>query len=275
VTMLNFAFPFDGVALAITLGITLFAFSIVWVASLKLNDAGIVDYYWGLGFPVIGWVTLWLAGAARWPVLLLLVAVTLWAIRLTSHMVARHIRSGVEDPRYAAMRAKGGPNFKMRSLVTVFLLQGFLMWLIAAPLHALVMASSEAGWLFWLGMKIFAIGFIIETVADWQLMRFRNDPRNKGQVLAEGLFAWSRHPNYFGELLLWWGLAASAFALTGSPYVLVGPALLSLIMIKVSGPPLLADHMKDRPGYAQWAERTPPLLPRMPSRRTARITPAE
>jgi steroid 5-alpha reductase family enzyme len=275
VTLLNFAFPFESLALVATLGVSLLAFSIVWMVSLKLNDAGIVDYYWGIGFPVIGWTTLFLSGQAHWPVILVLAAVTLWAVRLTSHMVLRHMRSGVEDPRYATLRANGGPNFKMRSLVTIFWLQGMLMWLIATPLHALVIAAPDTNWLFWLGMKLFLIGFLVETAADWQLMRFRNDARNKGQVLMEGLFAWSRHPNYFGELVLWWGLGLAAFALTGSLYVLIGPALLSLIIVKVSGPPPLAAHMKNRPGYAEWAACTPAIVPRPPSRPVVSRTPAE
>jgi steroid 5-alpha reductase family enzyme len=270
------ALPFDRFSLVVTFFVTIVAFSIVWLASLKTEDAGLVDYYWGLGFPIIGWLTLALSGHNSVSAWILLGATTLWALRLTLHMVVRHRRSGAEDPRYAKMRAAGGPGFKRRSLFTIFWLQAVLLWLIGTPLHAL------GGWplatpnlLFWLGMKLFAIGFVYEAVADWQLMRFRADPRNKGQLLTRGLFALSRHPNYFGEVLLWWGLALATFAVCGSLVVFVGPAVLSLVLIKVSGPPMLAGLLEARPGYDDWVRSTPVLVPRLWRQPRSLRTPAK
>jgi steroid 5-alpha reductase family enzyme len=275
-TPLDFGLPFDSLALGITLAVTIAAFSIVWLFSLRLNDAGIVDYYWGLGFPVIGWLTLWTTGAGGPAAIIIMAAATLWAVRLTAHMISRHIRAGVEDPRYAKMRAAGGPGFKQRSLFTIFWLQGVLMWLIAAPLHAAgTMSLSDPNFLFWKGMALFFAGFLIESIADWQLTAFRNAPGNKGKVFTEGFFAWSRHPNYLGELMLWWGLGIAVFAVSGSPYVLIGPALLTLILLKLSGPPMLAAHMADRPGYAEWMARTPALLPSPFGKRFRGQAPAE
>ncbi len=215
---LSFIPAFDGAALLLSLLVTLAAFTVLWVASLRLNDAGIVDYYWGLGFPVIGWLTLFVAGDVSASSIAIASAATLWAARLSAHMITRHIAAGVEDPRYARMRAAGGPNFKQRSLFTVFWLQAVLMWLIAAPLHgAIGLAAPNA--LFWFGLMVFAFGFSIETIADWQLRRFKATPSAKGRLMTGGLFAWSRHPHYFGEITLWWGLTLAVFAVSGNPYV--------------------------------------------------------
>jgi steroid 5-alpha reductase family enzyme len=274
-TALTFAIPFDGLSLGISFLVTMTAFSLLWLLSLKWNDSGIVDYYWGLGFPVIGWITLGLTGNTSFAAVLIALAVTIWAVRLTLHMVVRHIRAGVEDPRYAKMRAAGGPDFKRRSLFYIFWLQAVLLWLIAAPVHALATPLLSMGPLFWFGMALFLIGFGIETMADWQLMRFRNQPLNKGRLMTAGLFAWSRHPNYFGEILLWWGLAFAVFAASGSPYVFIGPALLTLILLKVSGPPMLADHLKSRAGYADWIATTRSVLIWPPKKPVRVPSPAE
>jgi steroid 5-alpha reductase family enzyme len=271
--LLHFGFPFDAAALAVTLAITLMVFALLWLVSLKVDDAGIVDYYWGLGFPVIGWTTYAMTGGGT-AALILLAGTTVWALRLAAHMILRHQKTRVEDPRYAKMRAEGGPNFKMRSLATIFLLQGLLLWLIASPLHATgLMIETNA--LFWFGLIIFVVGLVYETVADWQLMQFRNNPRNSGRLMQDGLFRYSRHPNYFGEIVLWWGLAIAAFAASGSPYLFVGPALLTLILLRISGPPMMAAHLAGRPGYEEWLRRTPALIPRFGRMRVPVQTPAE
>jgi steroid 5-alpha reductase family enzyme len=267
---------FDLVALGVTFGVTIAAFTLLWVVSLRINDAGIVDYYWALGFAVIGWLTLAMTGQPTIAALIVLSAITLWAVRLTTYLVIRHARMPGEDPRYAKFRAEGGPNFKRRSLVTIFWLQGALLWLTATPAHLAGSADlSQTNALFWLGMAIFAAGFVIEAAADYALLAFKADPANRGRLLTTGLFAWSRHPNYFGEILVWWGLGLAVAASSGAWLALFGPALLTLVLVKVSGPPMQVAALNKRPGYEEWAATTPLIFPRPPRRRRRAMQPAE
>ncbi len=132
------------------------------------------------------------------------------------------------------------------------------------------------GILFALGMLLFLAGFAFETIADRQLEAFRRDPSNKGKLFTGGLFAWSRHPHYFGEMSVWIGIGLAVIGLTGAPLALFGPLLLVVLLMTLSGPPMLGDLLKDRPGYAEWAARTPALFPRPPRRpRDGFTAPAE
>jgi steroid 5-alpha reductase family enzyme len=251
--------------LAITLGVTFAAFTVLWVISLKINDASIVDYYWGLGFPVVGLLEAMVVPLNGWGQIFLAV-VTFWALRLAWHLIARHRRSTAEDARYAAMRAAGGPNFKRNSLFYIFWLQALILWLVASPVHVALLGAHQPPlqWLFWLGIAIFSIGMTIETVADAQLARFKRNPSNQGKLLTGGLFAWCRHPNYFGESVLWWGLGMAAYALSGSVLAFAGPAMLTGLLLKVSGVPMLDTLLRSRPGYDAWVATTPAFLPRVP-----------
>ncbi len=250
--------------LAITLGVTIAAFTALWIISLKGNDASIVDYYWGPGFAVIGFLEAMAMPRDGWSQIFLALVV-LWAFRLAGHLIARHRRSTAEDARYAAMRAAGGPHFKRNSLFTIFWLQALVLWLVASPVHVamLAMQAPVLLWLFWLGIAVFLLGMTIETVADAQIARFKRDPANKGMLLTSGLFAWCRHPNYFGESLLWWGLALVAYALSGSFLAFVGPAVLTGLLLKVSGVPMLDTLLHSRPGYDAWVASTPAFFPRI------------
>lgn len=261
-------------SLATTLAICLAAFSGLWVVSLFKNDASIVDWYWGLGFGVVALSHAILHGTSA-PGWMLTVFTVLWALRLTGHMVRRHIRKGREDARYAAMREAGGKTFKRDSLVKIFWLQAIIMWVIATPLHAgLLYRDGEPGTLLLLvGSIVFLGGFLVETVADAQLDRFNRDPANKDRLMTEGLFAWSRHPNYFGEAVLWWGLGLIGFSLSGMWWSFVGPAILTFLLIKVSGVPMLEDLLAKRPGWSEYAARTPAFFPRPP--RQPHTAPAE
>lgn len=248
------------------LGVTILAFAALWTLSLRKKDCGVVDLYWAFGFAVIAW-TEYLAGAARgWEATLLIALVTLWSARLGAHLVRRHLRATGEDPRYRAMREKGGPNWPMASFWWVFMLQAIVMWLVATPLHVALATREEAAFpLFvWLGALLFAAGFTIETIADNAIARFRADPANAGKLLTTGLFAWSRHPNYFGEATLWWGLGLIAFGISGGWLALVGPLLLHVLLVKVSGVPILSEYLSSRPGYSDYAARTSAFIPMPP-----------
>jgi steroid 5-alpha reductase family enzyme len=249
-----------------TLVVTILAFSALWALSLAKRDCGVVDLYWAFGFAVIGWIEFAAVPARGWPATLLILMVTSWALRLGVHLVRRHVRATGEDPRYRAMREKGGPAWPMRSFWWVFMLQAVVMWLVATPLHAAFTTSLEPQFpvLIALGALLFAVGFVIESLADAAIARFRDDPGNRGALLTKGLFAWSRHPNYFGEATLWWGIGLVALGISAQWAALVGPLLLTFLLVKVSGVPILGEYLSARPGYAEWAARTSAFIPLPP-----------
>lgn len=257
--------------LAASLGAVMALFAVLWLVSLRLRDVGVVDIIWGPGFALIAWLEWLWATPSHVGATLLLVAVTLWAARLGAHLYARHRLSGREDARYAAMRAADPDAFPRRSFLKVFVLQAVILWALALPIHLAMLGSAPgpAGVLAMLGLALFAIGFALEAVADFALLSFRRDPSNRGRLLTSGVFAWSRHPNYFGESLLWVGLGLIAWDASGQIWVLLGPAALIGLLLKVSGIPLLEAHLDaTRPDFAAYKARTSAFLP-WPPRRVA------
>ncbi|WP_181705411.1 DUF1295 domain-containing protein [Chthonobacter rhizosphaerae] len=253
--------------LAATFIATIALFSVVWALHVKKEDAGIVDFFWGVGFALVAWLSVALTGATTPVGLLFALLVTLWAARLTAHMVWRHRHMGGEDARYRAMRTKGGPHWWWRSLFTLYWLQAAIQWVLALPVHAALLYGTADPMmpLVTLGVVLFLAGFGIEAVADRQLWSFKANPANAGRLMTAGLFSWSRHPNYFGETVLWWGLGLVAFAESGAWWALVGPALITVLLTRVSGVSLLDAHLRaTKPGYAEWAARTPAFVPRPP-----------
>ncbi|MHB2166002.1 DUF1295 domain-containing protein [Alsobacter sp. R-9] len=256
-----------GAALA-ALVVTVAVFAALWLYSLRREDCSVVDLYWGFGFAVIAWVEAGLVGGFTPARLVFIGLVTLWSLRLGIHLLLRHRAAEEEDARYAAMRQNDPVNWPRRSFWMVFMLQAVVMWLVASPVHMAVadtLAPEPATWLLVAGSALFVSGFALEAAADRQLVMFKADPANRGRLLTTGLFAWSRHPNYFGEAMLWWGLGLYAFALSGSAVALVGPALLTWLLMRVSGIPPLEAHLSQRPGFADYAARTSAFVPRPPS----------
>lgn len=248
---------------AATLVVSVTAFSVVWLISLARRDASLVDVYWGPGFAVIGGVGLYVAGQSSPAALILFALVALWAARLMVHIVRRHRG---EDARYRAMRDKVGPSFAWTSLATVFWLQALIQWCVATPLHAVASQGSAAlqlNGLFSAGIVLFTGGFAIEWAADTAVVRFKANAANAGRLLTTGLHGICRHPNYLGEIVLWWGLGVMAFAATSAWWAFAGPALLTALIVKLSGVPMLDAMFRERPGYAEWAARTPALWPRL------------
>ncbi len=248
--------------------ITCVAFTAIWLINVATRDAGAIDYYWGPGFAVIGAVHVAFnagATALQW---VFLAAVAFWAARLALQLVPRHHSSHAEDGRYRAMRETGGPSWWWASLFKVFLLQAVLLWIIAAPVHIALGGTPLAqplGALFWIGIALYALGLAIEWIADRQLAHGKTVATAAGaepetSMVTTGLWGLSRHPNYVGEIVLWWGLGLSAFALSGSALVFVGPALLAAVIAGVSMP-LTEQHMeRTRPTYAEYKARVPALV---------------
>ena len=204
----------------------------LWGLSLIKRDASIVDPCWGLGFVIIAWVTVWQIGWQDLRDGLLVTFVTLWGLRLSIYLFWRNHGKG-EDRRYTAMREKHGSNFWWVSLLTVFILQGVLMWFISLTVQSGMFYSetAEIGWIAWLGVLVWAVGFFFETVADFQMAKFKSDSDSEGKVMDRGLWRYSRHPNYFGNFCIWWGLFLIA-ANANSWWTVVCPALMSFFAFK-------------------------------------------
>jgi steroid 5-alpha reductase family enzyme len=240
---------------------TWLVFTLFWVASLPRQDAGIVDFYWGPGFAIIAWLA-WLMGSVNeLHNGFLLVAITGWGARLGWYMTKRH--QGTEDARYRTMREHHGTGFNRKSLWMVFWLQAVIQWLASSPaLVAAIATPRPIEWLIWIGALVFAGGFALEIMADNEVAHFRTDPSNRGTLLTTGLHARIRHPNYLGEIVLQWGMGLIAFAGTLNPLAFMGPALMTVLIVKVSGVPLLEEEFKTRPGYAEWAAKAGVLWPK-------------
>ncbi|MBI5068965.1 MAG: DUF1295 domain-containing protein [Deltaproteobacteria bacterium] len=239
----------------------------LWLVSLVLRDASVADPFWGLGFALVAVVGLFLSEPS--PRAVLAAGLTAaWGLRLTVHLSNRWARSGEEDRRYRAMRAGWGDRFPAVSLFTVFLLQGALLWTVSLPLQAAVAggAGRPLGLLDLLGAGLVIAGIAFEAVADAQLARFLRDRKARGEVLQTGLWRYTRHPNYFGDALVWWGVGLLAAA-AGAPWALVGSALMTFLLVRVSGVALLEkDIAARRPGYAAYAARTSAFVPWPPRR---------
>ena len=237
--------------------------SLVWAASIPLRDVSIVDSAWGFLVLAPALVAAALAPEAgpRAPLVLGLAAA--WALRLALYITWRH-RGQPEDHRYQAIRARNQPHFAWKSLYLVFLLQALLASVVALPLSAAV--SSRAPWsvLDAVGVALFALGLTVETMADAQLARFKADPAHRGQVMTQGLWRYSRHPNYFGEFCVWWGAWAMAAA-AGAWWTVVAPLLMTVLLLKVSGVTLLEKDIGERrPAYRAYIQRTPAFFPWRP-----------
>lgn len=245
----------------------------MWLLSLPLRNVSIVDIGWGLGFVLVSWVCV----AVRLrtnrelspEVFLLPILTTLWGFRLSGYLAWRNIGKG-EDYRYREMRERFGPSFVWSSLFIVFGLQGAVMWGVSIPLQAVHLWPSPHApiwWLAGLGGASWLIGFFFESLGDLQLARFKSRAENKGRVMDRGLWRFTRHPNYFGDFMIWWGhwLVSMSMSDLATWWTVVSPILMSFLLIRVSGVALLEKSMKRRsPEYVAYIERTSPFFPRPP-----------
>jgi steroid 5-alpha reductase family enzyme len=248
------------------LAATLGGLTVVWMLSVRLRDASIADVCWGLGFVLLAWFYCLLSPALTSRSWLVAMLVTLWGTRLAVHIFRRNHGRG-EDPRYRAMRASHQRSFWLRSVFTVFWLQGALLWFVSLPLLVAVRATHPAGLTMvdGLGVLVFAIGFAFEVVGDYQLERFKTQPGNRGKVLESGLWRYTRHPNYFGDAAVWWGLYVIAASTSGGWLTILSPSLMTLLLVRVSGVTLLEKGLTaSKPGYLAYVARTPAFFPWFP-----------
>jgi steroid 5-alpha reductase family enzyme len=238
-----------------------------WLLSLVLRNASIVDVVWGLGFVVVAWVVR-LQGATNEVRQWLLVAMTtVWGVRLAGYLFRRN-HGQPEDYRYRAMRKRWGSRFPIVSLATVFTLQGVLMWTVSLPVQLGQVRNGDGiGALAIGGVVLWLVGLFFETVGDAQLARFRADASNHGKVMDRGLWRYTRHPNYFGDACVWWGIGLVAAESGVGAWGLIGSAVMTVLLLRVSGVALLERSLRKRkPEYAAYAERTSAFVPRPPKR---------
>ncbi|MEA5000034.1 MAG: DUF1295 domain-containing protein [Candidatus Limiplasma sp.] len=243
-------------------------FFLFFVLGTALRNNGVVDIGWGIGFVVVAWLMLLLRlpfSLARLTVTLL---ITLWGVRLFTHILRRN-RGKPEDFRYANFRRSWGKWVVPRAFLQVYMLQGLFMWIISLPVILLEGAAPlRHAWLYVLGLLVFAAGFYFEAAGDAQLARFLRNPANKGKIMDAGLWRLTRHPNYFGESVMWWGIFLISLGGGASLVAILSPITITLLLLFVSGVPLLERAMQNRPGYAEYAARTSIFFPWFPHKQS-------
>jgi len=234
-----------------------------WVVSILRRDVSIVDSLWSLLFLLATWVYVAVSDTVGPRAWLILAMVSIWALRLSLYITARN-HGQPEDRRYQAIRRNNEPHFWLKSLYIVFLLQGFLAWVICLPALAAVSGQSSPGPLDFLGAGLWLAGMYFEVVGDWQLARFRRSEHAEGAVLDTGLWRYTRHPNYFGEAALWWGIYLIAVS-AGGWWTIFAPLLMTVLLLRVSGVALLEKDIADRrPAYRDYIRRTNAFFPGRP-----------
>lgn len=243
---------------------------VTWLYSLVNDDVSIVDSLWSLMF---------LAGALYYAssadtlsptAILMLVMVSLWSLRLALFLTLRNWGEP-EDRRYREIRANNEPHFRFKSLYIVFGLQALLAWIISVPLLPVAVTSADIGVIQILALCLWLSGFLIESIADLQLYRFKSNPDNTGKVLDSGLWRYSRHPNYFGETLVWWGYYLLAVSV-GAWWSVFAPLLMTFLLLKVSGVSLMEKDISGRrAAYRDYIESTNAFIPGKP--RKSRLNP--
>lgn len=242
-------------------GAALLAIALVfWFFSLVRNDVSIVDVLWSLMFLIsalVYWATVDSTGPRT---SLILAMVGFWAIRLSAYIGWRN-HGQPEDYRYQEIRANNDPGFRFKSIYIVFGLQAALAWVISMPLLVAISGQTALGWVDLFGVLIWLTGMVFEAVGDLQLSRFRSKPENAGKVLDQGLWRYTRHPNYFGNFLIWWGFYLVALS-AGGWWTILSPLLMTVLLLKVSGVALLEkDISTRRPAYQQYIRNTNAFFP--------------
>lgn len=238
----------------------------LFVSALIRRDNSIADIAWGPGFLLAALAAFWWHAPTGYLPMIATVLVAVWAVRLSVHILMRNWGRG-EDWRYADWRTKWGRWFVLRSFVQVFLLQGLLLVIVSLPALWVNTFGGAFGWLAAAGVAVWLIGFFWETVGDYQLTRFLKDPSNRGRVMQSGVWAYSRHPNYFGEITQWWGMWLIALSVPGGWVTVLGPLTITFLITKVSGVPMLEAKQMQNPEFREYALRTPVLIPWFPKKK--------
>lgn len=241
--------------------------AVAFAVGRRIGRVNVVDVVWGLGFVLVALVAAVLGdGAAgrRW-LLLLLVAV--WGVRLSVHMHVKSLGKG-EDPRYRDLLDRAGGAGTATVVLRVFATQGAAQWFVSLPLQVSAVLGPTRGVgtvALIAGIALWVVGMTFETVGDRQLLRFTRDPANRGRIIDTGLWAWTRHPNYFGDTCVWWGLWLISASVWPGAATVASPVLMTYFLVHATGARLLEKSMSQRPGYRAYQERTAFFVPRPPS----------
>lgn len=237
----------------------------VFLLAQYLKNNSIVDSFWGPGFLVVALVTFILTQHRGSRAILITALVSIWAIRLFTHITIRNWNKP-EDFRYINMRKRWGDQFPLlKAYLHVFLLQGVLLFIIAVTIISGNSNPDQTiGLTAILGLILWIIGFFFEAVGDRQLTEFKANPANKGKIMTKGLWSYTRHPNYFGEAVQWWGIFLIAITRPAEIWLIISPIVITLLLLFVSGVPLLEKKYKDRPDFQEYARHTPKFFPWFP-----------
>jgi steroid 5-alpha reductase family enzyme len=255
------ALPLTALAVGVVLGVT-------FAVALRLGRHAVVDVAWGVGFTAVA-VTSFAVSADHGDTLrrvLVLVMTAVWGLRLAIHIGSRQRGAG-EDPRYEELLSRAPGDPRLFALRTIYLTQAVVLWFVSLPVQVAAFETPGVGWLAWLGSAVWVVGMVFETGGDWQLTRFRNDPASKGQVLDTGLWRYTRHPNYFGDACVWWGISLVSFDAWPGILTALSPLAMTWLLARGTGKPLLEKGMASRrPGYADYVRRTSGFVPLPPKK---------
>jgi len=242
--------------------------TILWIVSVIIKDASIVDIFWGITFVVANFYYFLETGDFYTRKIILLVLVSIWGLRLSIFLAFRNIGKG-EDYRYQEFRKKYGPErYWWVSFFQVFLLQGILSIVISLTLLGVNFntQNNALSWLDFLAIFIWLIGIVFEAGGDYQMTKFKKNPANKGKVINTGFWKYTRHPNYFGDATVWWAYAIFSIA-AGSYWTVVGSIIMTFLLLKVSGVALLEKSLKaGKPEYNDYIRKTNSFLPWFPKK---------
>ncbi len=243
-----------------TLGLTVLGYMTAWyVIGLAKRRNDVADIAWGLGFPIVGWVAFLTSGFSKVS-LMTNILVTIWGLRLARHIYLRNRKRG-EDSRYLAWR-KEWNNFYIRSYLQIYIFQGLLMLIISSPVVLINTARPDSlGLMGAAGVMVWMAGFGFEVVGDQQLANFISKEKNKGKIMQDGLWRYSRHPNYFGEVVLWWGIFLMAVGQTRGWTTIIGPATITYLILFVSGIPMLEKKYAGREDFEEYKRKTSAFVP--------------
>lgn len=244
-----------------TYGIVLLYFLGFFVVGTRIKNNSIVDIGWGAGFIVTALAALAFSQNVDAVGLVLLLLVAIWGGRLSTHIYKRN-HGKPEDFRYAKMRSDWGKTVVWRAFLQVYMLQAAFMMVVSSGfVMAMVVSGKNFNALTLVGLALWLVGFYFEAVGDQQLEAFKKDPGNKGKIIQSGLWQYTRHPNYFGEATMWWGIAVIAFGATYSPWVFLSAAVINYLLVNVSGVPLLEKKYQDNPEFQAYAKVTNRFIP--------------
>jgi steroid 5-alpha reductase family enzyme len=248
--------------------VVLVYFTVIFILALLKKDNSIVDIAWGVGFVLVALLTFFLRGLYVTRQVLVTTLVFIWGMRLAVHIALRNKGRG-EDSRYARWRRDWGKGFALRSFFQVFMLQGLLLLIIVYPV-ILINGSSDKGLNLWdaAGVVLWLIGFIFESVGDYQLLRFKRNEENRGKIMTQGLWRLTRHPNYFGESVIWWGMFLIALSVENGISAIISPVLITFLLLRVSGVRMLEKKYSKNREFLEYARRTNAFFPWFPKRKT-------